>query len=135
MRVVLLPCSPKARVLDATNYRPLTLALPLPKTFWEQLPRKTDLELYEVLRQRGDYLPEALAAVKAEMQRRNLSSSERMAELAAASTRSRERLAQMEACDREQRHFAKFTVHVFCLFFAVPLALLIKWLVSLFMGP
>src|SRR5262249_13512125 len=108
--------------------------MPLPKVFSEQLPQKTDLELYEVLRQPNDYLPEAVAAVKEEMRKRNLSS-KNLQEVAAAAAQSRKIAAQMEAYDQEQRHFAKFAVHVFWLFFAVPLALLIKWLVSLLMGP
>ena len=93
----------------------------------------TDLELYEVLRQQDEYLPEALAAVKAEMQKRNLSSRS-MAEIAAASARSRERVLRIEDYDREGRHLGWLAFHGL-LFFAAPLALLIKWLVSLLMRP
>ena len=44
----------------------------LPEDFWEQLPRKTDAELYDMLVHQDDYLPEALAAAKEELQKRNL---------------------------------------------------------------
>jgi hypothetical protein len=46
----------------------------LPKDFWEQLPLKTDAELYGMLAHQEDYLPEALSAAKAELGKRNLSS-------------------------------------------------------------
>ncbi len=106
----------------------------LPEAFREQLPQKTDLELYEVLCQPNDYLPEALAAVKEEMRKRNLSPNN-LQEIAAAAAQSRKIAAQMETRDRQQRHFANFGIHVFLLFFAVPLGLLIKWLLSVLMGP
>src|SRR5207248_4251219 len=44
----------------------------LPQEFWEQLPLKTDAELYDILAHPDDYLPEALAAVKAQLNERNL---------------------------------------------------------------
>jgi len=44
----------------------------LPKDFGEQLPLKTDAELYDMLAHREDYLPEAVAAAEDELNRRNL---------------------------------------------------------------
>ncbi len=44
----------------------------LPKEFWEQLPLKTDAELHDMLAHQDDYLPEALAAAKDELSKRNL---------------------------------------------------------------
>ena len=44
----------------------------LPEEFWAQLPLKTDSELYDMLAHEGDYLPEALAAAKDELGKRNL---------------------------------------------------------------
>lgn len=55
----------------------------LPRDFWERLPLRSDEELYEVLANDGDYLPEALEVVKAELARRNLPM-ERAAQLEAA---------------------------------------------------
>ncbi len=107
--------------------------MPLPEAFWEQPPQKTDLELFEVLLQRDDYLPEALLAVEEEMRKRNLSPRS-LAEVAAAVTRSRMRVAQIEADEHQRRHFAKFTFHVFHLWFAIPLGLLIKLLIPVIMG-
>ncbi len=44
----------------------------LPQQFWDQLPEKSDKDLYDILSHGQDYLPEALAAVKEELQKRNL---------------------------------------------------------------
>ena len=44
----------------------------LPNDFWEQLPLKTDAELYDMLAHPEDYLPDALAAAKEELGKRNL---------------------------------------------------------------
>jgi hypothetical protein len=44
----------------------------LPKVFWEQLPEKTEEELCAMLADPGDYLPEALTAVRQELESRNL---------------------------------------------------------------
>ena len=44
----------------------------LPKEFWEQLPLKTDAELYDILSHKEDYLPEAFAAAQDELSKRNL---------------------------------------------------------------
>jgi hypothetical protein len=55
----------------------------LPKDFWEQLPLKSDSELFAMLTQQEDYLPEALAAAKAELSKRNLAP-ERTAQLETA---------------------------------------------------
>jgi hypothetical protein len=52
----------------------------LPRDFWEQLPEKTDAELYDIIAHPEDYLPEALAAARDELSKRNLSP-ERTAEL------------------------------------------------------
>ena len=46
--------------------------MPLPKDFWEQLPLKTDAELYDMLAHQEDYLVEAVAAAKDELSKRNL---------------------------------------------------------------
>ena len=74
--------------------------MPLPKDFWEQLPLKTDAELYDMLAHQDDYLPEAVAAAKDELSKRNLAP-EKVAQLeatvksenAAAETRAQERLS------------------------------------------
>ena len=52
----------------------------LPREFWEALPQKSDAELYEILSREEDYLPEALAAAKDELSKRNVAP-ERIAEL------------------------------------------------------
>ncbi len=44
--------------------------MPLPKTFLEELPDKTDEQLYFMLGNTEDYMPEALEAAKAELGRR-----------------------------------------------------------------
>jgi hypothetical protein len=72
----------------------------LPKEFWEQLPEKTDGELYDMLAHQADYLPEALDATRDELRKRNLSP-ERVAQLettaqthkAAEATKASERLS------------------------------------------
>ena len=46
--------------------------MPQPTEIWEQLPQKADVELYEMLVQPGVYLPEARAAAKEELRKRNL---------------------------------------------------------------
>ena len=71
----------------------------LPKDFLQQLPLKTDAELYDLLAHPDDYLPEAVAAAKDELTKRNLAP-ERVAQLdatvksqdAAAETKAQERL-------------------------------------------
>jgi len=55
----------------------------LPKNFWEQLPLRSDEELYEVLANQADYLPEAVAAAEGELAKRNLPQ-DRVAQLKAA---------------------------------------------------
>ena len=55
----------------------------LPKDFWEQLPQKSDGDLYDMLAHQDDYLPEALAAAREELRKRNLAP-ERVAQLEAA---------------------------------------------------
>ena len=44
----------------------------LPKDFWDQLPQKTDVELYDMLAHQDDFQPEALAAFREEVRKRNL---------------------------------------------------------------
>jgi hypothetical protein len=71
----------------------------LPKDFWEQLPLKTDAELYDILAHQDDYLPEALAAARDELGKRNLTpdrvtqlEAEVQSQKAAADTKAQERL-------------------------------------------
>ena len=63
------------------SQHPRTMALP--KDFWEHLPLKTDAELYDILAHQEDYLPEALAAARDELSKRNLAP-DRVAQLEAA---------------------------------------------------
>lgn len=49
----------------------------------QELPSKTEAELYDILAHEADYLPEAVVAAEAEMNRRNLPH-ERISELKAA---------------------------------------------------
>jgi hypothetical protein len=44
----------------------------LPKEFWEELPDRSDEELYGMLADSHAYLPEALSAAEAELEKRNL---------------------------------------------------------------
>ena len=44
----------------------------LPPEFWENLSKKTDAELYEMLAHSDDYEPDALEAAKEELHKRNL---------------------------------------------------------------
>jgi len=44
----------------------------LPQDFWEQLPLRSDEELYEMLANQADYLPEAVSAAESELAKRNL---------------------------------------------------------------
>jgi hypothetical protein len=57
--------------------------MPLPPDFLKQLPERTDADLYEMLANRDDYLPEALDAAREELGRRNLPP-DRVAQLQAA---------------------------------------------------
>ncbi len=73
--------------------------MPLPKDFGEQLPLKTDAELYDILVHEEDYLPEAVAAAKEELSRRNLAPAQVaqleaivQSESAAAETKAKQRL-------------------------------------------
>jgi len=54
----------------------------LPKNFPEQLAEKIDGDLYDMLAHPDDYLPEALAAAREELRKRNLPA-ERVAQLEA----------------------------------------------------
>lgn len=107
--------------------------MPLPDAFWEQLPHKTDLELYEVLVQQQDYLPEAVAAVAEEMRKRKLSP-ERLAETAAAADEKRMLALRTEAQEQQKRRVSGWAFHVF-VWLAIPLALFVKRLISVLMGP
>jgi hypothetical protein len=55
----------------------------LPKDFWDQLPLKSDAELYDMLTHEQDYLPQALAAARQEIEKRSLAPA-RVAEFEAA---------------------------------------------------
>ena len=55
----------------------------LPDDFWDQLTSKSDAELYDMLAHEQDYLPEAVAAAKQEIGKRDLAP-ERAAQLEAA---------------------------------------------------
>jgi hypothetical protein len=73
--------------------------MPLPEGFDEQLPLKTDAELYEMIVNKDDYLTEAIAAAKAELSRRNLPSEKveqikavALSEKAAVESKAQERL-------------------------------------------
>ncbi len=44
----------------------------LPRDFWEQLQSRSDQDLYEMLANEADYLPEAIAAAREELRKRNL---------------------------------------------------------------
>ena len=46
--------------------------MPLPHDFDKVLTERTDEQLYDMLAHEGDYEPEALAAARAEIERRNL---------------------------------------------------------------
>ena len=56
--------------------------MPLPTEFWHKLTQRSDKELYEMVTHAQDYLPEALEAIKGELNRRGLSH-EQTAELEA----------------------------------------------------
>jgi len=72
----------------------------LPSGFWEQLPLKTEAELYDRLAHQDDYQPEAPTAAEEELRKRNLAP-ETVAQLeakvqsqkAAAETKAQEPLA------------------------------------------
>lgn len=85
----------------------------LPQQFWDDLPQKTDLELYEMLCRPTVYLPEALAAAKMELAKRGKLTVESFTELAAAATTERERIRQVEAHDRDKRRLAVTICHIF----------------------
>ncbi len=106
---------------------------PLPEAFWEQLPQKSDRELYEVLLQPDDYLPEALEAVQEEIRRRHLPP-QMTPEIAAEVIRSRTLAAEAEAQERKKRDRGRIVYHVL-MALVIPLGLLIKALISLLFGP
>ena len=49
-----------------------TYLMPLPQEFWKELPERTDEQLYDMLANSGDYVSEALEAVREELRKRNL---------------------------------------------------------------
>jgi dephospho-CoA kinase len=55
----------------------------LPREFYEQLPSKTDEELYDIVYRQEGYLPEAVALAKEELKKRNLFDPERISEVSA----------------------------------------------------
>ena len=55
--------------------------MPLPKQFLEELPDKTDQQLYYMLANSDDYMPEALEAARAELRRRSLAIDETILQL------------------------------------------------------
>ena len=85
----------------------------LPEEFWEELPHRTDLELYEMLVQDDVYLPEAVAAGRQELRRRGKLTPEGMAELEAAAAQARARAQEIEALEQKKRHLARFACHIF----------------------
>ena len=70
----------------------------LPGEFEEQLANMADLDLYDILAHKQDYLPEAAAAASCELQTRNLTP-ETMAQLEAA-VRSKDLAAEVKAQQR-----------------------------------
>ena len=70
----------------------------LPKDFLEQLPLKRDDELYDLLAHPDDYLPEAVAAARDELSKRNLAP-ERFTQLE-ATVRSQDAAAETKAQER-----------------------------------
>ena len=70
----------------------------LPKDFWSRLPLREDHELYGMLAQPDDYLPEALAAAREELAKRKLAP-ERVAQLDAR-LESQKAVAQAHAQER-----------------------------------
>ena len=72
--------------------------MPLPQGFLEQLPLKSDAELYDMLAHQDDYLPEALAAAKDELNKRNLAP-ERVAQIE-ATVQSQKAVAESKAQER-----------------------------------
>lgn len=47
--------------------------MPLPKEFFDRLPERTDADLVQMIAHSEQYVPEAIAAVEAEVAKRNLS--------------------------------------------------------------
>jgi hypothetical protein len=74
----------------------------LPEDFWDQLPSKSDAELYDMLAHEQDYLPEALAAARQELGKRNLAP-ERVAQLETVVQSQKAAEAAAEAAKAGQR--------------------------------
>jgi hypothetical protein len=88
------------------------IAMTLPEQFWEDLPHRTDLELYEMLVRPAAYLPEAVTAAREELGRRGKLAPESMAELAAAAAQSRVLAAQTATHERQKRHLGNLAFHI-----------------------
>ena len=83
----------------------------LPKDFWDRLPLREDHELYDMLAQPDDYLPEALAAAREELDKRKLAP-ERVAQLEA---RFESRKAVTEAHAQERLGWPmRILIFLFC---------------------
>jgi hypothetical protein len=83
----------------------------LPTEFWEQLPLETDAELYDMLSHQEDYLPEAIAAARDELSKRNLAP-ERVAQLEA---RAQSETAEAEAKAKEPLGWPmRIFIFIFC---------------------
>ena len=86
----------------------------LPRDFWEQLPLRTDAELYDLLAHPSDYRPEARVVFRAELSKRNLPP-EKAAELESA-IQAREAAAAAKAQGRSSWPTRVF-VSIFCVAF------------------
>ena len=85
----------------------------LPKEFWDLLPNRTDLELYEMLVQNDVYLPEAVEAGREELCRRGKLTPQSLAELQAAAAQARDLARQIEAHEAKKRRLARAVAHIF----------------------
>ena len=83
----------------------------LPKDFLEHLPLKRDEELYDLLTHQDDYLPEAVAAARDELSKRNLAP-EKVAQLE-ATVRSQDAAAETKAQERLSWPIRIF-IFIFC---------------------
>ncbi len=85
----------------------------IPEEFWEKLPDRSDLELYEMLVQNDVYLPEAVEAGRQELCRRGKLTPEGIAELEAAAAQARALAKEIEAHEAKKRHLAGAIGHIF----------------------
>jgi hypothetical protein len=86
----------------------------LPKDFLEQLPLKSNADLYDILAHQEDYLPEALAAAKDELSKRKLAP-ERVAKLQAGVE------TQKAAVDAKAQERLVWPMRIFIFFFCAGL--------------